>query len=91
MRALDVPLLLAVGRVDTHLLDAHEVLPGGDFGGEPELEVLHVFGEPAVVGAVPGGFGAELVDFEPVAGAVVVADVAGGFGEVDLEEGLVEF
>jgi hypothetical protein len=82
--ALHLPLLLSVGRVDAHLLDAHQVLAGGDFVGQAELEVLLVAREPALVGAVPRDHGAELVDLEPVAGSVVVADIAGGLGEVDL-------
>ena len=86
MRALYIPFLLAVRGVHAHLLDAHEVLAGGDLGRQPELPVLHLVRQPALVGAVPRHLGAQLVHFEPVARAVVVADVAGGLGEVDLGE-----
>lgn len=67
-----------------HLLDAHEVLAGGNLVGKAELELFEVPGQPALVGAVPRDRGAQLVHLEPVSGAVVVTDVAGGFGEVDL-------
>lgn len=85
MRALDVPLLLAVRRVHAHLLDAHEILAGGDLLGETEGEGSQVPREPALVCPVPGDSSAQLVDFEPFTRPVVIAHVSGGLGEVDLD------
>lgn len=85
MGTLDIPLLLTVGRVDAHLLDAHQVLAGRDLVGQTELEILLVARQPALVGAVPGHHSAKLVHLEPVARPVIVTDVAvGRLGEVDL-------
>jgi hypothetical protein len=67
----EVELLPAVGRVDGHVLDAEEVLAGGDLLGQLEGEGGLADGEPAVVLAVPRHLGAELVHLEPVARAVV--------------------
>lgn len=73
--------------MDTHLLNTHQILASGNLRRQAELKVLLVAGEPALVGAVLGHHRAELVDLEPVARAIIVADVAGGFGEVDLGTG----
>lgn len=81
---LEVHLLLAVGLVDAHLLDPHQVLAGGDLVGELELELLQVPRQPALVGPVPGDHGAQLVHLEPIARPVVVTNIARCFGEVDL-------
>jgi hypothetical protein len=59
-------------------------LAGGDLLGEPEVEELLVPGQPALVGAIPGDHGAQLVHLEPVSGAVIVADVTRCFRQVDL-------
>ena len=66
------------------MLNAHEVLARGDLGGKREGEFVLLPDEVARVSAVPRGNGAELEDFEPGARAVVLGDVAGGFGHVDL-------
>jgi len=83
---LNVPLLLAVGRVHAHLLDAHQVLAGRDLSVQLELKVLLLICESAVVLAVPGHARAELVHLEPAARAVVVTHVAGRLGEADLKQ-----
>lgn len=70
------------------MLDADEVLAGGRVGGDLERRGVLVPGAPVgVFEALLRDVVAEafLVHFEPVAGAVVLLDVAGGFGHVDLE------
>jgi hypothetical protein len=69
----------------SHVLDAHQVLPSGDLGGQLEAELVFVPAEPAFVGTVPRHGGAELEDFEPVTGAIVVPDVAWSLGHVHLD------
>lgn len=70
--------------MNAHLLDAHQVLAGRNLRWQAELKVLFVARKPALISAVPGHHSAELVHLEPVARPVVVADITGGFGEIDL-------
>lgn len=81
---LNVPLLLTVGRMHAHLLDAHQILAGGNLSGKTELKVLHVTRQPALIGSVPRHHCAKLIHLEPLARAIIVAYIPRGFGEIDL-------
>ena len=83
MRTSDVELTVSVRLVRSRLLDADEVLARGDLSGHLEGELLHLPGNPVTVGGRAGAV-TPLGNLEPVAGSVVVADVAGGLGHVDL-------
>jgi hypothetical protein len=85
---LDVPtpnveLAVSRGRVRGRLLDTDEVLAGGDLGGHLEGELLHFPGNPVAISGRAGPM-TPLGNLEPVAGPVVVANVARSFGHVDL-------
>lgn len=83
MRTPDVELATCVRLVRGRLLDPDEVLAGGDLCGHLKGELLHLPGNPVAIGCRAGAV-TPLGNLEPVAGSVVVADVAGGLGHVDL-------
>jgi hypothetical protein len=83
VRTPDVELAVCVRLVRGRLFDTDEVLAGGDLGGHLEGELLHLPGNPVAIGGRAGPV-TPLGNLEPVAGSVVVADVAGGLGHVDL-------
>lgn len=83
MRTPEVELATCIRVVRGYLFDTHEVLAGGDLGGHLEGELLHPPGNPVAIGGRSGPV-TPLGNFEPVAGSVVIADVAGGLGHIDL-------
>lgn len=85
LEALDVELRLAdVTLMETNVLNADEVLAGGDALLDLPLEpVLLPVGPGCVDAGLAGVVKAALHDLGPVAGAVVGLDVAGRLGDVD--------
>jgi hypothetical protein len=78
-------VMLALGHmhlVNCNVLDAYEILPGGDILGDGEGDSIFLPRAPAsvVVGLAAAKTG--LVDLEPVTRAVVGVDGAGGLGHV---------
>lgn len=83
VRTPNIELAACVRLVRGRLLDADEVLTSGDLGGHLEGELLHLPGDPVAIGGRARSV-TPLGNLEPVAGSVVVADVAGCLGHVDL-------
>jgi len=85
LSALDVELSLAlVALMETDVLEANEVLSGGNGLGDGELETVLVVAAPLGVDAGVGAAEAGLVDLEPVTRTVVAGHAAlGSLGHVD--------
>lgn len=73
----DVELAVCVRLVRSRLLDTDEILAGRDLGGHLEGELPHLPGNPVAIGGRASSV-TPLGHLEPIAGSVVVADVAGG-------------
>lgn len=83
MRTSNVELAACVRLVRGRLLDTDKVLAGRDLGGHLKSELLHLPGDPVAICGRASSV-TPLGNLEPVAGSVVVPDVAGGLGHVDL-------
>jgi len=84
LSALHVELSLAyMALVKTDVLEADEVFSRRDVLGDLELEAVLLPGAPRAVVAGAATAKTRLPHLEPVAGAVVLGDLAGGLGHVD--------
>ena len=81
---LHVEFLSGIGLVNGHMLNSHQVLTGGDLSGQLESKLALVPGEPSLVCPIPRNLCAELVDLEPITGAVVFTHITWRLGQVDL-------